>query len=209
MKLADTDVLVLCGGQGTRLRGVLPKGTPKCLADINGSPFIDILTKQLASFRRILFAAGYGWIMLDEHLGGAYRDGRLYTEASQSGTGRPIDFIRKREGDNLSDPFFVINGDTFCELDHVAILQNHLKSFAEVTAPYDTQYRSVGTYLLSKKAVSIAAETLGPKWNIDDAFAVWPKKKVLVNWYPTLVKYWDIGSPEALTAFREYWKTRK
>ena len=40
------DTVILAGGLGTRLRPVL-KDKPKCLATINGKPFIDILLDNL------------------------------------------------------------------------------------------------------------------------------------------------------------------
>ena len=40
--LSEIDTVILSGGLGTRLQPVL-KDKPKCLAPINGKPFIDIL----------------------------------------------------------------------------------------------------------------------------------------------------------------------
>ena len=36
----DVDVVILCGGLGTRLKTLFPN-TPKALASINGVPFLD------------------------------------------------------------------------------------------------------------------------------------------------------------------------
>ena len=46
---------------------------------------------------------------------------------------------------------------------------------------------------------------MGPKFDLEDAFTVFPKRSIRVNWYPTDAKYWDIGTPENLEAFRNYW----
>ena len=55
------DVLVLCGGQGTRLRSVVAD-RPKALADIAGRPFLDILSEELSrnGLRRQVLCVGYG-----------------------------------------------------------------------------------------------------------------------------------------------------
>ena len=42
INLTKIDTVILAGGLGTRLHSVL-KDKPKCLAPINGIPFIDIL----------------------------------------------------------------------------------------------------------------------------------------------------------------------
>lgn len=204
MELSDLDVLILCGGLGTRLRGVLPEGTPKCMADINGVPFLEILIERLTEqFPRanLKLSAGVGYDRIPLQIlaeGGT-------VEPVPLGTGGAIARAADLEWLKLSDPFFAVNGDTYCELDFAAVLKSHLETGFDITVPYDSQYRHVGTYLLSKKAIRAAAESLGPKFDLDAAFGVFPKKKILVNWYPTDVEYWDIGTPEKLEAFRLFW----
>ena len=214
-ELSNIDVLILCGGRGSRLRGVLPEGTPKCMADIDGEPFLGILVRYLVrqTNGRFVFVTGHnpGPIMgfaLNVSASGRWvrwlADGR-----TALGTGG--DVVQTLE-ENLwreSDPFWVINGDTYAELDYADILRNHMETGFDVTVPYDSQYRHVGTYLLSKRAIRAAAEELGPKFDLDAAFKIFPKKKVLVNWYSTSVKYWDIGTPESLENFRRFWKEKK
>src|SRR5262249_45979954 len=55
------EVLVLCGGEGTRLRPVVGD-RPKGLADIAGRAFLDILVDELLAqgFRRVVLCTGYG-----------------------------------------------------------------------------------------------------------------------------------------------------
>ena len=56
----DIDVLILCGGLGTRFKDVR-NDIPKALAPINGKPFIDLLLDDLVyqGFTRIILATGY------------------------------------------------------------------------------------------------------------------------------------------------------
>ena len=67
--LLDIDVLILCGGLGTRLRDVV-KDKPKCLAPINGKPFIDLLLDDLVlqGFQRIVLATGHLSYQLEQHV---------------------------------------------------------------------------------------------------------------------------------------------
>ncbi len=58
--LADLDAYVLCGGQGTRLRGAVP-GLPKALAPVGGRPFLDIVLEYWSGvgLRRFVLCVGY------------------------------------------------------------------------------------------------------------------------------------------------------
>ena len=42
----NIDAVILCGGKGTRLHPVVPN-MQKCVADIGGKPFLDILSTQV------------------------------------------------------------------------------------------------------------------------------------------------------------------
>lgn len=57
------DAIILCGGLATRLRDVTNDKIPKCLVDINGTPFIKYQLDQLKSlegyrFERVILAIG-------------------------------------------------------------------------------------------------------------------------------------------------------
>ena len=58
--LAKVDVLILCGGIGSRLSSVNPD-RPKGLAPVGGKPFLDILVEDLVQqgFQRIIFCVGH------------------------------------------------------------------------------------------------------------------------------------------------------
>ena len=58
--MSHPDVVILCGGLGTRLRSVVD-GTPKCLADVSGKPFLFYLLEQCRryQFTRIILCTGY------------------------------------------------------------------------------------------------------------------------------------------------------
>ena len=58
--MQQVDTLILAGGLGSRISSVL-KNQPKCLATINGKPFIDILLDQLikSGLERFIFCVGH------------------------------------------------------------------------------------------------------------------------------------------------------
>jgi len=53
---------ILCGGLGTRLRPVVGKELPKCLAPIKDKPFLFYVLDRLfeQGVRRIVFCLGHG-----------------------------------------------------------------------------------------------------------------------------------------------------
>ena len=62
----DTDVVVLAGGLGTRLRSVTG-ARPKVLAEVAGRPFIFYLLDRLEvfGFRRVILSIGYAASVVD------------------------------------------------------------------------------------------------------------------------------------------------
>ena len=175
------------------------------MADINGTPFISILVRFLLAQgfdkSNIAFSLGYGADIVKSYYAG---NGYLFVRDTepQCGTGAAIAHAMNW----ISDPFFVVNGDTYCELDLVDLMRSHKAQRMPVTVPIDSQYRNVGVYLFEQRAIEIAARSLGQKWDISDAFTVWPKAGVFVNWYRADVPYYDIGTPDGLEEFRKVYR---
>ena len=67
--ISKIDTVILAGGLGTRLRPAI-KDKPKCLARINGKPFIDILLDNCMQqgLRRFILCVGYLKEQVMEHL---------------------------------------------------------------------------------------------------------------------------------------------
>jgi len=123
-KLNVMDALVLCGGLGTRLRPVL-SDRPKGLADVAGRAFLDILTDELVrnGLRRLILCAGHGAEQIAAH----YRD-RGDAEFVISAEDRPLGTggaIAHALPQVRSDPFFVLNGDSFCRVSYADLLVSH------------------------------------------------------------------------------------
>ena len=54
------EVIILCGGLGTRLRSVVHE-IPKCLAPVNGKPFLGYMLDWLSAYsiEHVVFSVGY------------------------------------------------------------------------------------------------------------------------------------------------------
>ncbi len=114
---ADTQVVVLMGGLGTRL-GLTDR--PKAMADINGRPFFDYELMMLKrwGFWRFLFLVGHQADQIEDYYGDGSgqgleirysRDGR-----SQLGTGGAL----KKAEAMLDEHFILLYGDSFMDMDY-------------------------------------------------------------------------------------------
>ena len=111
--------VLLAGGLGTRLRSVV-SDRPKPMALIEGKPFMEYVIRGLArhGITDIIFAVGYKGSMVEEH----FRDGKemgihvsYAYEEELLGTAGAI----KNAGKFVTeDQFFVLNADTFYQLDY-------------------------------------------------------------------------------------------
>tara|TARA_A100001011_G_scaffold397591_1_gene499106 strand:- start:2154 stop:3347 length:1194 start_codon:yes stop_codon:yes gene_type:complete len=112
-----TDLVILVGGKGKRL-GKLTKTIPKPLIKINKKPFLDILLSKLisyefstiyllCSFKKKLFFTKYHRTILHKS--------RIICidEGKQKDTGGALYKIRNK----IKDNFFLINGDSFLDID--------------------------------------------------------------------------------------------
>lgn len=106
-------VVVLAGGLGTRLRGVIPDGTPKPMATVAGRPFLEwVLDDCLrAGATDFVLLVGHRADVIRDHFGSTYSGVpiRYATEAAPSGTGGAV----RDALPLLEDRFVVMNGDTF------------------------------------------------------------------------------------------------
>ena len=114
------EVIILAGGFGTRLRGVVDD-VPKPLAPVAGRPFLAWLLDTLAGqgLHRAVLATGYLGEQIEAALGPAWRGMQLVysREPAPLGTGGAIALALKAiDGDGC----FVLNGDTWLELDYGA-----------------------------------------------------------------------------------------
>jgi len=124
--------IILAGGLGTRLKGVL-KGLPKPMAPIRNRPFLeyqmDFWIDQGIS--RFILSVGYLNQSISSHFGDSYRSVQInYAhENTPLGTGGGLLMAAK----NLAEPFLLLNGDTFFEVDLNDLCLFHNKHDAEWT----------------------------------------------------------------------------
>lgn len=129
----NIDVIILAGGQGTRLQKVV-RDRPKVLATVNGRPFIAYIMDQLieAGFKQVILCVGYLAEMMIDTLGYEYRN--LTIQYSQEphalGTGGAVKYAMPLI---KTSHILVMNGDSFIDVDLIDFLVWHFDNKFDVS----------------------------------------------------------------------------
>ncbi|HPI53322.1 MAG TPA: nucleotidyltransferase family protein [Chitinophagaceae bacterium] len=134
------DCVILAGGFGTRLQSVVAD-KPKCLAEIQGVPFLYYLCKYLQQFQpeRVIFSVGYKMEMVIDYIDLIRHeftmDFLFAKEHEPLGTGgaivNAIPFVQ-------TDDFFVMNGDTLFDVNLTEMLTWQKDKMADCTLALKT-----------------------------------------------------------------------
>jgi CTP:molybdopterin cytidylyltransferase MocA len=184
--------IVLCGGEGSRLRGLVPD-VPKALAPIRGEPFLDLLLTHLekCGFTDVTLCVGYK----REQIIDRYKDGfrsliiNFSVEEKPLGTGGAIRRALKDCEDYL---IFVFNGDTMCNVHYRNVIRNYWATQTNVTIVevVDRLGHGCGVYLINR--LMFLSEV---KYNGKFSFERWLKKKQISLRYLNTNPLCDIGTP--------------
>jgi NDP-sugar pyrophosphorylase family protein len=127
------EAIVLAGGLGTRLRSVVAD-VPKPMAPVHGRPFLAFVLDGLvaAHFAGAILAVGYRHDAIRSHFGETYRGLalRYSVEPEPLGTGGAIRLACEKAAER---DIFVMNGDTYVEIDLPAMLGAHAEGRAQLT----------------------------------------------------------------------------
>ena len=125
--------IILAGGMGTRLQSVV-NDRPKVMAEIEGKPFLscllDILLRQ--GIKNVVLAVGYKREFIVNYYNYKYKDIELkYSiEDAPLGTGGAIrQALDYAEDENV----FIVNGDTYFDVDYKGMSDFHDKNNAQIT----------------------------------------------------------------------------
>lgn len=181
----STPVVLMAGGLGTRL-GELTKTTPKPMLHVGSKPILETIIENFAKYGYVNFILSVNYLshVIEEYFGDGSRLGVSIVyihEQKRMGTAGALSFIR----DQLTEPFFVMNGDllTNVNFDHFHnyhLAQNALgtmgvreygfqvpygvvninngKISSIVEKPTYKFFVSAGIYMLSPEALSIVPE---------------------------------------------------
>jgi len=129
----DVDILILCGGAGTRLRPVV-SDRPKSMAAIAGRPFLDMLIGHVSGygFRRFILCTGHMKDTISAYYSQRYRDLEIVFSEEEKPLGT-AGAVREAEPHIRSSSFIVMNGDSFCPLHMREFLAFHHEHGADIS----------------------------------------------------------------------------
>ncbi len=125
-KLKEVDVVILCGGIGSRLRSIVDD-RPKPMAQINQRPFLDILIDYFCGFgfSRFVLCTGHMSEVIQEHYSHKKGSFEFIVSNEQIPLGT-AGSIKNAERFIQSEPFLVTNGDSFCPMNLAEFYDFHL-----------------------------------------------------------------------------------
>lgn len=124
--MQDISAAILSGGLGTRLRP-LTNNCAKVMVEVNGKPFICYLLEMLKNrgIRHIVMCIGYMGDQIQTYLGNGSRLGMEIEYSKDNPHGSDAAFgtanAIKTALPLLGEYFFVINGDTYIDIDYGAV----------------------------------------------------------------------------------------
>ena len=131
--MTGNEAIILAGGLGTRLRTAVPD-LPKCMAPVNGQPFLAFVIDhfQQQGIEKFIFALGYKSEAFENFLSAklATHNYQLSTEDEPLGTGGAI---RKACALAEGKTVIVANGDTLFKINIVKLLSFHHMCAANCT----------------------------------------------------------------------------
>jgi len=117
--------LILAGGEGLRMKPVLGE-LPKCLAPVQGRPFIERQIEHLREqgVTQFVLCVGIGASLIEKTLGDGGRLGvkiKYSLEDTPAGTGGAM----KKAATHVGQRFLCVNGDTLVEFSLEAMESDH------------------------------------------------------------------------------------
>jgi len=126
-------VILLAGGMGTRLQSVV-SNIPKPMAPSGDVPFLDILLKNLIDqgIDEVTLSVGYRHEVIMEYFGNSFQGVPInyIVEETPLGTGGAL--RKALQGNSEGTPYFVLNADTFIDVNLTEMLNGYLASGADV-----------------------------------------------------------------------------
>ena len=126
--------IILAGGMGTRLKSVVSE-VPKPMAPINGIPFLEIQIKYWISqgINNFILSVGYKKEIIINHFGLKFQTAEIkyVVEDIPLGTGGAI--LKAVTEYNITNPFLLLNGDTYFEISLEELFKFHTKNGSDFT----------------------------------------------------------------------------
>jgi D,D-heptose 1,7-bisphosphate phosphatase len=157
------DLVILCGGRGTRL-GYLTKNTPKPLIKINNKRFIDYIIKfyQKYNFNKIFLITSYKSNQFLKYNKKFFNfiPCTCIKEKTPKGTGGALNEIKKK----IKNNFLLVNGDSYLDYDLKNFIKIRKKYVGKIILIKNRNYHS--NYKLSSLSINKKNEVVYSNNNV-------------------------------------------
>ena len=146
------DTIILAGGLGTRIKEILGN-TPKCLAPVNGKPFIDILIDNCVKqgIKRIIICVGYSKDQIIKYLSKRQDIEIIFSkENTQLGTGGAIKNAKKYIN---SESFLVLNGDSYIDFNISSLFKKQMGLISSILLYKNNDNKDFGKVSINNKGI--------------------------------------------------------
>ena len=127
------EAIVLAGGFGTRLQSVV-SDVPKPMAEVQNKPFLEhiLLYLQKNGINRVILSVGYKHEIIKDYFKHSFSGMEIdyVIEDEPLGTGGAI---FEALSSLKKDPVFIVNGDTFFNIDLKILLTQHIQCQSDLT----------------------------------------------------------------------------
>jgi D-glycero-D-manno-heptose 1,7-bisphosphate phosphatase len=170
---------ILVGGRGTRL-GSLTDSVPKPLLDVSGRPFLDYLLENIArhGVKDIVLLSGYrADNVADRYNGRTYGASRIrcIAEPEPRGTFGALQHAK----DALADAFYVLNGDTFFDINLLDLGLAPDGALAHIALRQVPQIERHGGVVLAGNRIIKFAEKSGSGPGVINGGVYWMTRKLV------------------------------
>lgn len=126
------DAVILCGGEGLRLRA-LTSG-PKPMISVAGRPFLELLFQQLRrhGIRRVILATGYKGSEIQSYFGNEASGLQLLYSPEPFALGT-AGALRLASRSIESNTALILNGDSYTDADLQQFMKHHEESSADLS----------------------------------------------------------------------------
>ncbi|MBM3513477.1 MAG: CBS domain-containing protein [Alphaproteobacteria bacterium] len=130
---ADTTVVIMAGGRGTRLRPIT-EDIPKPMVEVGGRPILDIIVERFVSqnFKQIFLSVNYKREIIEAYFGDGARFGahiNYLREDRPLGTAGALGLLPR----DIKGPLVVMNGDLLARVNFHHLLKFHQEQAASAT----------------------------------------------------------------------------
>lgn len=226
------DVVLICGGLGTRLRSIEPE-LPKGMVPIEGRPFLQIVIDQLhrLNFSRFILCTGYKSEDFKKYFG-SIKEPEIVISEEKTPLGT-AGAVKLAENYIKSDQVLALNGDSVCTVDWESLVKFHAShnGLASLTVTknqersdvggieFDKQFAvtqfvekrgriephiNAGVYMFERRFLSLIPAN--QKVSLEEQ--IFPKMELGTLFaYVSDAKIYDIGTPERLDFFKNLYKS--